>query len=93
MSAKRDVAHRCVPALHGVTTRRLAAQGVRPSEQRDVVVLHIDADLRPRCYPARYTWLSGSSWRYSAERTQRWLAVRPGDGVVRYVEGRAELVR
>jgi hypothetical protein len=81
-----------VPSLFGVTTRRLAADGARPAGRRDVQVLHVGADLRARRFVARYHWLSGHSWRYDAERTQRWLAVSPNDGVVRSVEGLAELV-
>jgi hypothetical protein len=81
-----------VPSLYGVTTRRLAADGARPAAVRDVQVLRVGADLSARRFTARYHWLTGHSWRYDAERTQRWLAVSPRDGVVRSVEGIAELV-
>jgi hypothetical protein len=81
-----------VPSLFGITTRRLAADGVRPSGRRDVQVLHVGADLVERRFPARYSWVTGRSWRYDARRTERWLAVHPGDGLVRSVEGLAELV-
>lgn len=81
-----------VPSLYGVTTRRLAADGVRPAGRREVQVLRVGADLAERRFPASYLWLSGHSWRYDAQRSQRWLAVHHGDGVVRSVEGLAELV-
>jgi hypothetical protein len=81
-----------VPALYGVTTRRLVGAGAVPAGRSEVSVLRIDADLGEALRRAAYVWVSGQSWRYLSGREAAWLAVRPRDGVVRSVEGEAELV-
>ena len=81
-----------VPALYGVTTRRLVRGGTRPSRRSEVAVVRIGADLGEVRGQASYLWVTGQSWRYVSGRDAAWLAVRPADGVVRSVEGTAELV-
>jgi hypothetical protein len=81
-----------VPALYGVTTRRLVRDGATPARRSEVQVVRIGADLAEGRTRATYTWISGQSWRYLSGREGAWLAVRPADGVVRSVEGEAELV-
>jgi hypothetical protein len=82
-----------VPALYGVTTRRLVSAGLVPSQRRTVAVLRVARDLSTRRYEARYVWLGGQLWVYDGARTSLRLAVRLGDGVVRSVDGLAELER
>jgi hypothetical protein len=81
-----------VPALYGVTTRRLVRGGATPARRSEVQVLRLDAALHDSRRRAAYLWVSGQSWRYSTGLDAAWLAVRPADGVVRTVEGEAELV-
>jgi hypothetical protein len=81
-----------VPALYGVTTRRLVRGGATPARRSEVQVLRLDASLAESRARAAYVWVSGQSWRYLSGLAAAWLAVRPADGVVRSVEGEAELV-
>jgi hypothetical protein len=81
-----------VPALYGVTTRRLVRGGATPARRSEVQVLRLDASLAESRRRAAYLWVSGQSWRYVSGRDAAWLSVRPADGVVRSVEGEAELV-
>ncbi len=81
-----------VPALYGVTTRRLVRGGATPARRSEVQSCGSDAALSESAGRAAYVWVSGQSWRYLSGRDAAWLAVRPADGVVRSVEGTAELV-
>jgi hypothetical protein len=81
-----------VPALYGVTTRRLVSGGAAPARRSEVAVLRLAADLRQSHGRATYTWVTGQAWRYASGLDVAWLAVRTQDGVVRSVEGEAELV-
>ena len=82
-----------VPALHGVTVRRLVAAGLVPGGKREVAVLRIGLDEPPRRLKVRYTWLGGSRFRYEvpADHEASWLTVRPKTGVVVSLEDAAEL--
>ena len=82
-----------VPALHGVTVRRLVAAGLVPGGKREVAVLRIALDEPPRRLQVRYTWLGGSRFRYEvpADHEASWLTVRPKTGVVVSLEDAAEL--
>jgi hypothetical protein len=74
-----------VPALHGVTIRRLIAAGLAPGERRD-----LDVERRLK---VRYTWAGGPRFRYEVpgDHEASWLLVRPATGVVVSVEDTAEL--
>jgi hypothetical protein len=96
----RSVAHEAVeleiegvPALHGVTIRRLIAAGFAPGQQREVPVLRISLDGDDRRLTARYTWTGGPRFRYEvpADHTAAWLLIRPKTGVVVSLEDTAEL--
>jgi hypothetical protein len=82
-----------VPALHGVTVRRLVAAGLVPGGKREVAVLRIGLDEPARRLQVRYTWLGGSRFRYEvpADHEASWLTVRPSTGVVVSLEDAAEL--
>ena len=82
-----------VPALHGVTVRRLVAAGLVPGGKREVAVLRIGLDEPARRLNVRYTWLGGSRFRYEvpADHEASWLTVRPKTGVVVSLEDAAEL--
>jgi hypothetical protein len=82
-----------VPALHGVTIRRLIAGGFAPGERREVEVLRVELDGGERRLKVRYTWTGGLRFRYEVpgDRTAYWLLVRPATGVVVSVEDTAEL--
>ena len=82
-----------VPALHGVTVRRLVAAGLVPGGKREVAVLRIGLDEPARRLKVRYTWLGGSRFRYEvpADHEASWLTVRPKTGVVVSLEDAAEL--
>jgi hypothetical protein len=96
----RSVAHEAVeleiegvPALHGVTIRRLIAAGFAPGEKREVPVLRISLDGDDRRITVRYTWTGGPRFRYEvpADHTAAWLLIRPKTGVVVSLEDIAEL--
>jgi hypothetical protein len=80
-----------VPALYGVTTRRLVAEGMRPGQMARVEVVRLGLDLSTRRLRAHYTWLGGQTWCYEAGLERAWLAIRPSDWVVRTVGDVAEL--
>ena len=82
-----------VPALLGVTVRRLVASGLVPGGKREVEVLRIGLDEPARRLQARYTWLGGARFRYEvpADHEASWLTVRPKTGVVVSLEDAAEL--
>jgi hypothetical protein len=82
-----------VPALHGVTLRRLVAGGLVPGGKREIDVLRIGLDDPARRLKVRYTWLGGPRFRYEvpADHEASWLLVRPATGVVVSVEDGAEL--
>jgi hypothetical protein len=82
-----------VPALRGVTVRRLVAGGLVPGGKREIAVLRIGLDEPARRLKVRYTWLGGSRFRYEvpADREASWLLVRPQTGVVVSLEDLAEL--
>jgi hypothetical protein len=82
-----------VPALHGVTVRRLIAQGLAPGGRREIEVLRVGLDGSERRLRVRYTWAGGARFRYEvpADLEAAWLLVRPATGVVVSVEGAAEL--
>jgi hypothetical protein len=84
-----------VPALHGVTIRRLVAGGLVPGGKRELAVLRIGLDEPARRLNVRYTWLGGSRFRYEvpADHEASWLTVRPKTGVVVSLEDAAELTR
>ncbi len=84
-----------VPALHGVTVRRLVAAGLVPGAKREVAVLRISLDEPARRLNVRYTWLGGSRFRYEvpADHEASWLTVRLKTGVVVSLEDAAELAR
>jgi hypothetical protein len=84
-----------VPALHGVTVRRLVAAGLVPGGRREVAVLRISLDEPARRLNVRYTWLGGSRFRYEvpSDHEASWLTVRPKTGVVVSLEDAAELAR
>jgi hypothetical protein len=98
---RRSIAHQdgCeleiegVPALLGVTVRRLVASGLVPGGKREVEVLRIGLDEPARRLQARYTWLGGARFRYEvpADHEASWLTVRPTTGVVVSLEDAAEL--
>jgi hypothetical protein len=83
-----------VPALHGVTVRRLIAEGLAPGARRELEVLRVGLDGSERRLRVRYTWAGGSRFRYEVpgELEVSWLLVRPATGVVVSVEGTAELI-
>ena len=96
----RSVAHQDVeleiegvPALHGITIRRLIAAGFAPGERREVSVLRVSLDGEDRRLTARYTWTVGPRFRYEvpADHTAAWLLIRPQTGVVVSLEDTAEL--
>jgi hypothetical protein len=82
-----------VPALHGVTVRRLLASGLVPGGKRELAVLRVGLDEPTRRLRVRYTWLGGSRFRYEvpADHEASWLQVRPKTGVVVSLEDAAEL--
>ncbi len=82
-----------VPALHGVTVRRLIAAGFAPGEARDVPVLRVALGGGDRHLVVRYTWTGGPRFRYEvpADHTASWLLIRPKTGVVVSLEDTAEL--
>ncbi|MEO9175883.1 MAG: hypothetical protein ABI317_10270 [Gaiellales bacterium] len=82
-----------VPALFGVTVRRLIAAGLVPGERRELSVLHIALDGVDRRLTARYTWTGGARFRYEVpgDRDAAWLLIRPKTGVVVSLEDTAEL--
>jgi hypothetical protein len=82
-----------VPALYGVTVRRLVAAGLAPGGTREVDVLRIGLDEPARRLHVRYTWLGGARFRYEvpADHESSWLTVRPQTGVVVSLEDAAEL--
>jgi hypothetical protein len=82
-----------VPALLGVTVRRLVAGGLVPGGKQELQVLRIGLDEPPRHLKVRYTWLGGSRFRYEvpADHEASWLLVRPQTGVVVSLEDAAEL--
>jgi len=82
-----------VPALHGVTIRRLIAAGFVPGEKRDVPVLRVSLDGDDRHLTVRYTWTGGLRFRYEvpADHLASWLLIRPKTGVVVSLEDTAEL--
>jgi hypothetical protein len=80
-----------VPALLGVTVRRLQAAGLAPAEQREVQVLRVGRELTTSRLRVRYLWVGGQIWRYRSRAEGGWLAVRPQDGVVRSIDQVAEL--
>ena len=82
-----------VPALHGITIRRLIAAGFAPGERREVSVLRVSLDGEDRRLTARYTWTGGPRFRYEvpADHTASWLLIRPQTGVVVSLEDTAEL--
>jgi hypothetical protein len=82
-----------VPALLGVTVRRLLAGGLVPGGRRELSVLRVGLDAPPRRLTVRYTWLGGSRFRYEVpgDHEASWLTVRPKTGVVVSLEDAAEL--
>jgi hypothetical protein len=82
-----------VPALLGVTVRRLVAGGLVPGGKQELQVLRIGLDEPPRRLKVRYTWLGGPRFRYEvpADHEASWLLVRPQTGVVVSLEDAAEL--
>lgn len=82
-----------VPALHGVTVRRLVASGLVPGARRELEVLRVGLDDDPHRLKVRYTWLGGTRFRYEvpAAHESSWLTVRPKTGVVVSLEDTAEL--
>ena len=82
-----------VPAMLGVTIRRLVAGGLVPGGKQELQVLRIGLDEPPRRIKVRYTWLGGSRFRYEVpgDREASWLMVRPRTGVVVSLEDAAEL--
>jgi hypothetical protein len=82
-----------VPALYGVTIRRLIAAGFAPWQKRDVPVLRVSLDGADRRVTVRYTWTGGPRFRYEvpADHTSAWLLIRPKTGVVVSLEDTAEL--
>jgi hypothetical protein len=82
-----------VPALLGVTIRRLVAGGLVPGGKQELEVLRIGLDEPSRRLQVRYTWLGGSRFRYEvpADHESSWLTVRPKTGVVVSLEDAAEL--
>ena len=76
-----------------MTTRRLVA---RRDDARAALGGARSCTSTPTSHEARrrasYLWVTGQSWRYLSGRDAAWLAIRPRDGVVRSVEGEAELV-
>lgn len=96
----RSVAHEAVeleiegvPALHGVTIRRLIAAGFAPGQKREVPVLRVLLDGDDRRVTVRYTWTGGPRFRYEvpADHSSAWLLIRPKTGVVVSLEDTAEL--
>jgi hypothetical protein len=82
-----------VPAMLGVTIRRLVAGGLVPGGKKELQVLRIGLDEPARRVQVRYTWLGGSRFRYEvpADHEASWLTVRPKTGVVVSLEDAAEL--
>jgi hypothetical protein len=82
-----------VPALYGVTVRRLIADGLVPGGKRDLQVLRVGLDGPARRLKVRYTWLGSARFRYEvpADHESSWLTVRPKTGVVVSLEDAAEL--
>jgi hypothetical protein len=82
-----------VPAMYGVTVRRLVAAGLVPGGKREVAVLRVGLDGSSRHLDVRYTWLGGARFRYEVpgDRESSWLLVRPQTGVVVSLEDAAEL--
>jgi hypothetical protein len=82
-----------VPALYGVTVRRLVAGGLVPGGKREIDVLRVGLDDPARHLKVRYTWLGGPRFRYEvpADHEASWLLVRPATGIVVSVEDEAEL--
>ena len=82
-----------VPALLGVTVRRLVAGGLVPGGKQELQVLRIGLDEPLRRLKVRYTWLGGPRFRYEvpADHEASWLLVRPQTGVVVSLEDAAEL--
>jgi hypothetical protein len=82
-----------VPALHGVTIRRLIAAGLAPGQRRDLDVLRVELAGGERRLQVRYTWTGGPRFRYEVpgDHEASWLLVRPATGVVVSVEDTAEL--
>jgi hypothetical protein len=82
-----------VPALHGVTVRRLIAAGFVPGEKRELSVLRVALDGDDRQLTVRYTWTGGSRFRYEVpgDHAASWLLIRPKTGVVVSLEDTAEL--
>jgi hypothetical protein len=82
-----------VPALHGVTVRRLVADGLVPGGTRELDVLRVGLDGPVRRLKVRYTWLGGARFRYEVPGAHEssWLTVRPRTGVVVSLEDAAEL--
>jgi hypothetical protein len=82
-----------VPALYGVTVRRLVAAGLAPGGKRELAVLRVGLDGPNRHLDVRYTWLGGARFRYEVpgDHESSWLTVRPQTGVVVSLEDAAEL--
>jgi hypothetical protein len=82
-----------VPALFGVTVRRLIASGFVPGDHRELPVLRIALDGDDRRITARYTWIGGPRFRYEVpgDHEAAWLLIRPKTGVVVSLEDTAEL--
>lgn len=82
-----------VPALHGVTLRRMIADGFVPGAKREISVLRVSLDGDDRRVQVRYTWTGGPRFRYEVpgDHEAYWLHVRPGTGVVVSIEDVAEL--
>jgi hypothetical protein len=82
-----------VPALLGVTVRRLVAAGLAPGSKQEVAVLRVGLDEPSRHLQVRYTWLGGARFRYEVpgDHEASWLVVRPQTGVVVSLEDAVEL--
>jgi hypothetical protein len=82
-----------VPALIGVTIRRLIASGLVPGGKREIAVLRVSLDGVDRHVQVRYTWTGGARFRYEVpgDHEAHWLLVRPKSGVVVSLEDTAEL--
>jgi hypothetical protein len=82
-----------VPALHGVTVRRLIASGLVPGAKRELSVLRVALDGNDRRITVRYTWTGGARFRYEVpgDHEASWLLIRPNTGVVVSLEDTAEL--
>ena len=98
--ASRSVAHEDgveleiegVPALHGVTVRRLLAGGLVPGGKREVAVLRVGLDGRPAASRALHLARRAALPLRGAGRPRGLVVlVRPKTGVVVSLEDAAEL--